>query len=439
MRLASGIALFGVLLGRAVALRVAPGSQCAVQCGNVLDSTSKNDIVCKEADYKAVSAGQVFQKCVSCESTSDYVSDVSTRPPQQTDLGSMLYNMRYAMAYCLYGDLGNPADIGSNPCLTSTACGPFKQAIEIDQLSTNASTFSYCSLWDFEHSQKCSTCLSVMPDGHILNNFLQVLEGACRISPRPGQTLGFDGDIFSTTVQVNVSTPTPTAAFRSHGPSGPLSLGAIVGVVIGGVVVLLALMGCCVVWNGRRRRKAYLRKREDMQKTWPSPGPGSEMFQTPASDRPLRGWDNDTPVSARPLRAQWDESPVSAATEHTYPGRYFSPYGSQFTSPVSAAERPGPASGWPLEKIHSSNSIGVAISPDSEHHNPFWGDKKGKDREQQQHHDGLENDAYEMQEGVGSAGGYTHQQQQQQQQHQQYYQNTAPVLEHPGYGRRSRE
>ncbi|KAK8062360.1 Centromere/microtubule-binding protein cbf5 [Apiospora hydei] len=434
MRFLLAGAALGASFQCASALRVAPGSQCSVQCGNVLDSTSDNDIVCKDADYTAVSAGQVFQKCISCESTSDYVS--STSVPQQTDLGSMLYNMRYAMDYCIFDDRGNK-DIGS--CLTSRACGPLQQALEIDRLSPNASTFSYCSLWNFDFSEQCSNCLNFLETGgHILNNYLRVLEGACRISPKPGLTLGLDGDIFSLTNPVNVSTPTPTAEFKSHGPAGPLSLGAIVGVVIGGVVAILAFMGCCVVWNGKRRRKAFLRKREEMQKTWPSPAPGSEMFQTPVNQQqPLRNW-GDTPLSQRPLRG-WDESPITPVTEHTYPGRYVSPYGSQFTSPVSAAHTPGPNSGWPAEK--AAQNIGVAISPDSEHgHNAFWGDKKGKDREQhqqqqqqQQHHyhHGNENeDAYEMQEGVGSAGGHS--------QHQvlQYQHQVAPFLEHPGYGRR---
>ncbi|KAK7959524.1 uncharacterized protein PG986_004378 [Apiospora aurea] len=264
------------------------------------------------------------------------------------------------------------------------------------------------------------------------------------MKPSAGIKLSLEGEIFSETDIVNVTLPRASSEFRNHGPPGPLSLGAIVGVVIGGVLAILAVMGCCVVWNGKRRRKAFLRKREEIHKTWPSPAAGSEMFQTPVSQRPLRNWDG-SPVSQRPLRS-WDESPISAVTENTYPGRYFSPYSSQFTSPVSAADRPGGGGGephhmgWPAEKAQhqNHNNIGVAISPESEHgHNAFWGDKKGKDKMQQQH-DGYEHaDAYEMQEGVSSAGGYTGHHEPQQ--HQQYHQNTAPVLEHPGYGRRSRE
>lgn len=270
------------------------------------------------------------------------------------------------------------------------------------------------------------------------------------MKPPAGITLSLEGEIFSETDIVNVTLPKATSEFRSHGPAGPLSLGQIVGVVIGGVLVILAIMGFCVVMNGKRRRKAFLRRREAQHKNWPSPPAGSEMFETPVSQRPLRNWDG-SPVSQRPLR-NWDESPISAVTDPAYPGRYFSPYSSQFTSPVSAADRPGGGGdhqhhhvGWPAEKAqhHSYNNIGVAISPESEHgHNAFWGDKKGKDRVSQpppaQPHDGYGNaDEYEMQEGVSSAGGYTGHHEPQQ--HQQYYQNTAPVLEHPGYGRRGRE
>jgi hypothetical protein len=166
------------------------------------------------------------------------------------------------------------------------------------------------------------------------------------------------------------------------------------------VAALLGVAGFCIVTNGKRRRKAYLRRREEQVKNWPSPGGGGEMFETPISQRPLRGW---------------DESPVSAATDRPYP-RYISPYSSQYNSPVSAIE--GPSHGnWPAEK---TQNIGVALSPNAAP-TDHWADKKGKDK--------LEDtkDAYEMQEGVHSGGGLN-----------QYVPPpppVAPVLGHPGYGR----
>ncbi|KAK8096655.1 hypothetical protein PG999_012599 [Apiospora kogelbergensis] len=427
---------FAALAPLSTAVLVANNSPCGTKCGNVLDSTTPGDLVCTRSDYGA-SAGSVWKSCIGCEMSSPYTTLV--HGSNTTDLQFALLNMRHAVDGCLFNGV-----FDDTPCITRTACGLLKDSIEYNVLASNSTAFGYCSTWDSSQVAKCGECLQNLDGGHFLRNYINVLDGACTMKPSAGITLSLEGELFSETDLVNVTLPRATSEFRNHGPAGPLSLGQIVGIAIGGVLALLAIMGFCVVWNGKRRRKAYLSKREAMHKTWPSPhaGSGGEMFETPVSQRPLRNWDG-SPVSQRPFR-NWDESPVSAATEHTYPGRYFSPYSSQFTSPVSGVSQPpgatdGHHGGWPTEKTHQHqnyNNIGVAISPDSEHgNNAFWGDKKGKDR-MQQHNDGYENaDAYEMQEGISSAGGYTHEPQQ----HQQYHQNIAPVLEHPGYGRRSRE
>lgn len=213
---------------------------------------------------------------------------------------------------------------------------------------------------------------------------------------------------------VNVTDPTPTATFAPTGLTGPLDSGAIAGIVIGGLVVLLAIVGCGIVLNGKRRRKAYLRRREQVSKNWPQGPGGGEMFETPISQKPLRGW---------------EDSPTSAATQTTFPP-YFSPYASQYNSPVSAVEGPSHMA-WPAAEKTTQQNIGVAISPDREvaAGSPWGDDRKGKEK------DIVGNDGYELQEGVNSpGGGYgypgfpippppplpTHQ---------------APVLSHPGYGR----
>jgi hypothetical protein len=249
------------------------------------------------------------------------------------------------------------------------------------------------------------------------------LNGACNQLPAAGQTLTLEGRIFSTDI-VNVTSPSATpSASASTGLSGPLTVGAIVGIVIGGVVLLLAIAGCCIIMVGRRRRRAYLRNREAYHSQWPAPGGMGEMFETPVSQRPLRGW---------------DESPISAAT--SYPPS-FSPYHSNYNSPVSAAEGPGYQPHWPSSV---AQNIGVAVSPSDENEQPYpqkqyweqpypqqqhweqhWGDKKGKERSQE------EGDGYEMQEGVNSGGGTN-----------PYVApkalHEAPVLNHPGYGRNGR-
>ncbi|KAI0024467.1 hypothetical protein F4780DRAFT_725538 [Xylariomycetidae sp. FL0641] len=369
MRLTAALA---ALLQNGLALLVADGSSCATQCGNVLDATTPADIVCTVPDIDTLSAGSVFKYCVNCESTSTYVTETGNRT--ESDLGSMLYNLRYATNQCLY--LG-----GSNPCSTSRSCGPLRAGVTYANLSTEVDPYDYCSVWDNFRIDQCTDCLAITADMHYILNFMSILDGACSKKIEPPLTIPIDGGIFGAS-QANVTTPTPTAQFASDGNHLALSNGAIAGISIGGLVFLMALFGCGVVINGKRRRKAYLRRREETMKNWPTPKPGGEMFETPLSQRPLRGWE-DSPVSA-------------ATTDGTYPGgypRYFSPYSSQYNSPVTAVEAPSNVS-WPVEKAHS---IGLALSPDHDDSVTHWGDKKGKDKAA---------DEYELQEGVNSAGGY---------------------------------
>ncbi|KAI1487284.1 hypothetical protein F5X96DRAFT_650667 [Biscogniauxia mediterranea] len=393
--------VLGAFAPYAAAVIVADGSPCEIQCGNVLDSTTPDMIVCDEYDYSVTSAGKVFDACVTCESTSPY--ETTEGGKNVTDLQYLLYNLRYATSQCLF-------EAASGPCVTTTACGPLRDAVEYGNLSSSVTLYGYCSLWSDYQLEKCTDCLSAWSEGHYLHNFMSILSGACRLRLEPPATLPLQGQIFSTDL-VNVTDPTPTATFAAVGSTGPLSNGEIAGVVAGGIVVLLVIVGCGVVLNGKRRRKSYLRKREQLRKNWPSPQGGGEMFETPVSQRPLRG-------------GAWGDSPVSAATadgSYPYP-RYFSPYTSQYNSPVSAAESSTHAAWTPQEK---AQNIGVALSPDTEASHP-WSDSKGKEKERMD----MEREAYEMQEGVNSSDAYGHAL------HtpplQAYH---PPVLNHPGYGR----
>lgn len=235
---------------------------------------------------------------------------------------------------------------------------------------------------------------------------VSVLSGACQQQLQPPATIPLTGNIFSDDL-VNVTSPTQTAAVQTHNRVGPLTTGALAGIVIGGVAFLLIISGCGVVINGKRRRKNYLRRREEQTKNWPSPPAAGEMFETPLSQKPLRGG--------------WGDSPVSAATTdgaYPYP-RYFSPYATQFDSPISAVESHGQMV-WP----EKAQSIGVALSPDHDKAEAAWGDRKGKEKAD------TSTDGYELQEGVNSAGGYGFSTPQ-----QPAMPVEAPMLNHPGYGR----
>jgi hypothetical protein len=213
-------------------------------------------------------------------------------------------------------------------------------------MSTAAPTFDYCSRWETDQVPHCGPCLVPLEtdvvDGISQNNYMTVLEAACEQRPAPGSTVSIQGDVFGSNPIVIV-TPEPTYSSVPTPDYGPVSLGARVGIAFGGVAFLLALTGIIIICNGKRRRRAFLRELEQRHggQGWPHPktrydgGGSNDMFETPVSQKPLRGWDT--------------ESPVSAHTDGPYP-RYFSPYSSQYNSPVTGPEGPGGPTGganWP--------------------------------------------------------------------------------------------
>lgn len=104
-------------------------------------------------------------------------------------------------------------------------------------------------------------------------------------------------------------------------------------------------------------------------KGWPSPLQVGGMKEV-----------SDTPLSQKPLRA-WDDSPMSAHSDQPFP-RYFSPYSSQFNSPVSATDAQQPQ--WPVlgasqmlqhqQQQNMTQNIGLALGGDDA------SSAKGKDK-----------------------------------------------------------
>ena len=108
--------LFLLLLpALAHALLVAPNSPCAPQCGNVLTTTSGAEISCNDGDYASSTYGPAFQSCLNCELASTYVDPQSN----MTDLQAALYNLRFAVSWCLWG-YENNTNVADTSCLTTS-------------------------------------------------------------------------------------------------------------------------------------------------------------------------------------------------------------------------------------------------------------------------------------------------------------------------------
>lgn len=250
------------------------------------------------------------------------------------------------------------------------------------------------------------------------------LQAGCKQQPDAGLALGLDGDIFSAT-PVEITEPTPRVSVDSSWfDQGPLDINAKAGIAAGGLVFVISIIGFIIIWRGKRRRRAFLatlassRPIQKGKGGWPSSplarGPG-EMGETPLSQRPLRG-------------NGWNDSPMTDVTEQPY-GRYFSPYSSQYTSPVNGNEALHGAQ-WPHSASTSAvaggaarpeQAIGLALSPERQYHDGSLMDSAASGRGRV-----YDDGSYEMHE-VDSAGGSAR--------GARGFQQEAPVLGHPGYGR----
>ncbi|OAA75771.1 hypothetical protein LEL_07759 [Akanthomyces lecanii RCEF 1005] len=387
-------------LSAARAVLVTENSPCQIKCGNVLESTSQSDIACGDNGFGAGDS-QIFKGCVQCEINSHFIG-----PKNETDVTAALYNMRYTLSSCLFGIPGKDHMLNSNPCVTSKACANFMNATIFDKVSAKDRGYEYCDLWPADNDidfKGCRDCLAA--DHHVLANFVSMLHAGCLQKPEQGVSVGVNGDPFSATT-LTITSPTPIATVDpAWFDNGPLNLNAKVGIAVGGFVLLLILAGIFIVWNGKRRRRAYLRKLEAIYTTnkgWPAP-------QSPT------GGMLETPVSQRPLNSGWGDSPMTDQPDKPFP-RYVSPYSSQYNSPISATDMTSMP--WPSAALPRDHQIGVAHGGDSSGNS--WDEDKGKGAAE----------SYELYDvtgsGSGSDGSKAH-----------HFTHDAPVLSHPGHGRNS--
>jgi hypothetical protein len=380
------LALVCGFIGQAAAVIVAEGSPCSTNCGNVLTSTSPDDIECDQGSYAASDAGRLYQSCLTCEFTSGYAS-----PTQESDQQLMLYNLRYATSSCLF-NFPKHENSYSGQCTTSEACEKFQDALGYRNLSSEYSSYEYCDVWptgDTEHLDNCRECLQSAEEQY-LANFIEILQAGCEQQPRAGVLVSFEGNPFSTD-DVRITAPSPTATVNPDWfDDGPLNLEAKVGIAAAGFAILLSVLGCCIIWRGKRKRRAFLRSIEHKYSGQPA-----RTKAWPMSMHLKTHEMNQTPLSQKPLRS-WDESPVTAPSE-TFP-RYFSPYSSTFNSPVSATDAPMP--NWPVigptspSQNAPGTSIGVALGGD-DRSSSDKASSKGKEPEE----------SYEMQD-VETRHGY---------------------------------
>ncbi|KAL2760764.1 hypothetical protein ACRALDRAFT_2024678 [Sodiomyces alcalophilus JCM 7366] len=250
--------LVTVLAASASALQVTPNSPCASVC---LDSeglessdpessnTYGSDIACDDAEFRSTAKGRKFQRCLTCLEESSFEDGL------ENDQTWFLYNMRFSFNYCVFG-FPNGTGMGSNPCLTSTACGGLEKALTEDELDPlKSSQHLHC---DADHGAmlsetygRCLDCFRVGNERRYLTNFLIALETGCQQRPEPGQLVALNGTVFSTS---HIQAVDPSGGDSDSDDDAPLAVSTIVGIVAGAVVLIL-LMAIGGYLRYRKRKK----------------------------------------------------------------------------------------------------------------------------------------------------------------------------------------
>ncbi|CAM1508341.1 Fc.00g051890.m01.CDS01 [Cosmosporella sp. VM-42] len=264
-RSSSKIALLTTLFfSLASTLQVTPNSPCASFCIDSLDldksdpnssNTNGTDITCSDDDFTDKPEGQKFQRCLSC------LQDSAFEQGSENDQNWFLYNLRYSFDYCIFG-YPNAVDVGSNPCMTSEACGPLDEALKAGiKDPAHREQYDYCNTEGkpmlSDAVERCRSCVKADSSHSFMSNFLIALEAGCQQQPAPGITVGLNDTVF---VKTTIEIIDPSANSTSTDSGIHLPTTAIAGISIGAVGFLILVAGC-IFMQCRKRKNRTLRSR----------------------------------------------------------------------------------------------------------------------------------------------------------------------------------
>lgn len=140
---------------------------------------------------------------------------------------------------------------------------------------------------------------------------------------------------------------------KSTSGSPAMSLGTRIGIAIGGICFLLALIGITIVCCGRRRRRAKIAERQRRAEEYTGFGSVNRVLPAP---RVTTKWESD-------MSGVMEESPMSA-NAYLNDKHGFSPYSSQYNSPISARDVVAPQQWeWPQQPGFEMDRVRTAGTP----------------------------------------------------------------------------
>lgn len=177
--------------------------------------------------------------------------------------------------------------------------------------------------------------------------------GGCTF--QDGSPINLDKPLFGTDY-VTVKTSTSDAASEPTSNSPTMSLGTRIGIAIGGICVLLALIGTTIVCCGKRRRRARLAERQRRAEEYTGFGSTNRVLPAP---RVTTKWESN-------MSGVMEESPMSA-NAYLNDKNGFSPYSSQYNSPVSARDAVAPQQWeWPQQQGFEMEKVRTPVDKEQE-------------------------------------------------------------------------
>ncbi|KAI8633276.1 hypothetical protein F5Y19DRAFT_295210 [Xylariaceae sp. FL1651] len=350
----------GLVVSYSVALQVTPNSPCASFCidsdgDDVSDpnssTTTNKDITCYDSKYSTSPAGQKFQRCISC------LQDSTFAQGSENDQLWFLYNLRYTFDNCIFG-FPKATGIPSTPCSTSTACGGLEVALTDGDLSPYDLDYSYCDAdggaMAGSSVAKCMSCVGASGDLNYLANYLVALEAGCNQRPPAGTVIGLNDTVFSVT-EISAIDPATKSAKKDQ---SALPTTSIVGIVVGAIVVILAVVGFFFVRH-RKRRNRRLR----LEGTVPTGSSSRRGQHRPASSLSFRCQTHLTPRSPSFFPNQSDSTIEEEEKGYSDPHLAL---GSHPVTSGSLASNASAATRWPettTSSLPSFSRPGIAPRP----------------------------------------------------------------------------
>lgn len=297
------------------ALEVSPDSPCSSKCidqdnGNPSwrnQSLTFNPMLpCYNWQYSgdnSTAAGLKFQTCQECQLRSGYrttFTDEGTSYTEQ-DTTWFLFNNKGAVDWCLFGRFAEEQNknISASSIYQrcSSSCSKIRSSIDYN-VKSDPGSFDFCAHNTDANftadAADCADCLYQYEDLTILGNVLSTVRDMCAKKPGANYTLPESVDVYSAqrvNLSGNETSPTPSASPSPSATPPPsastttsssgLSKGAIAGIVLGGLLALIALLGLALFLLKRRKnsaRRAEVAKGEELEATAPWP-PGFHQAQ----------------------------------------------------------------------------------------------------------------------------------------------------------------